>query len=386
MKPFAAIPARLPRSGIREVMDLAWEVERREPVIHLEVGQPDFATPAHIVEATCRFVQEGHTKYVPNAGVGLLRQSVARYVERTTGVPTTEDNVLITPGAVNSLATILLALVEPGDDVLLPDPGWPNYVMQATLFHGRPVFYPLRPERKFLPDPDEIDRLVTPRTKLVLLCNPSNPTGQVFDAALVRRLIEVARKHDIWVLSDEIYGDIVFDAPHAGALACDPARVLLVGGVSKSHAMTGYRVGFTRGPADFIELGAKLQEPLVSCGTGFSQLAAAAALDGPQDDVERMRLAYKARRDLALSILRERGLYQYTPGGAFYLLVDIAAARMDSREFVRELLVAKKVAVAHGSTFGEVSRRHVRVSIASSEDNIRQGMTRLCDFLTEKAR
>jgi aspartate aminotransferase/aminotransferase len=383
MKPFAAIPARLPRSGIREVMDLAWEVERSEPVIHLEVGQPDFATPEHIVEATTRFVREGHTKYVPNAGVRPLREAFARYVQRKTGVATSEGNVLITPGAVMSLATAFTALLEPGDEVLVPDPGWPNYVMTVTLVHGIPVPYPVRPENSFLPDPDEIEKLITPRTKLLMLCSPSNPTGQVYGADLMKRLMDLASRHDLYVLSDEIYADIVFENAHASALPHDPDRVLLVGGVSKSYAMTGYRVGFTRARPEYIELAAKLQEAFISCGTGFSQLAAAVALDGPQDAVEQMRRAYQARRDVALGVLRERGLYRYTPGGAFYLLVDISAARMDSYQFMRELLKRKKVAVAPGSTFGDVTRNYVRISIASSEENIREGLRRLCDLIDE---
>ena len=381
MKPFAQIPAQLPRSGIREIMFLSAEMEN---VIHLEVGQPDFPTPNHIVEATVRYVREGHTKYINNAGVIELRTAVARYFERRTGVKTTPENILVTPGAVMGMATTLLALLEPGDEVLLPDPGWPNYHMATAVLHGRPVPYELRPEAGFLPDLEQMEGLVTPRTKVLLVCNPSNPTGQVYSADLVQSLVEFARRHDLYMLSDEIYGEIVFDQEYASALPYDTdERTLILSGMSKTYAMTGYRVGFTRARPDYVELASKLQEPFVSCGVGFAQMAAAEALEGPQDCVREMCAAYRARRDVALEVLREHDLYRYTPGGAFYLLVDISATGMDSRDFALRLLEEKKVAVAPGNTFGQVSRGHVRISIASSEENIREGLGRLCAMIRE---
>ena len=191
MKPFARIPTQIPRSGIREIMALSADVEG---VIHLEVGQPDFDTPAHIVEATCRYVREGHTKYVANAGVTELRQAAARYFERRTGVETRVENILVTPGAVMSVATCLMALLDADDEVLLPDPGWPNYHMAASLLQAKPVFYDLRPDNQFLPDMDNLERLVSPRTKLLLICTPSNPTGQIYDAKVLQALMGFARK------------------------------------------------------------------------------------------------------------------------------------------------------------------------------------------------
>jgi aspartate/methionine/tyrosine aminotransferase len=386
MKPFATIPAQIPRSGIREVMDLAWEAEKTGEVIHLEVGQPDFDTPDHIVEATCRYVREGYTRYVPNAGLGQLREAAARYLELHTGVATGPENMLITPGAVMSVATAFLSLLEPGDEVLLPDPGWPNYNMAVAIAHGQPVLYKLRPESKFLPDLAELEGLITPRTKLLLLCSPSNPTGQVYDASTMKALVALAQKHDLWLLSDEIYGEIVFDGPHTSALPFDQdGRSLVISGMSKSYAMTGYRVGFTRACPEYVELAAKLQEPFVSCGSGFSQMASVEALEGPQDCVAQMREAYRCRRDVALEVLREFGMYEYTPGGAFYVLIDISASGMDSRAFTYDLIQQKRVAVAPGNTFGQVADRYVRVSIASSEDNIREGVTRLCQLVKERA-
>jgi len=384
MKPLAELPLRIPRSGIREVMDLAIAAEKEGPVIHLEVGQPDFATPAHIVEATCRAVREGHTRYISTAGIPPLREAAARSYQRRTGVATSANQVLVTTGAMMSLATSFFTLLEPGDEVLLPDPGWPNYFTSVALARGVPVPYSLRaPE--FLPDLDELQSLVTPRTKILLLCSPSNPTGQVHDAALTEALVAFARRNDLWVVSDEIYSEIVFEGSAPSVLNFDTdERCLVVSGVSKTYAMTGYRIGFTRGRVDYINVAAKLQEPFVSCGTAFSQYAAAAALDGPQDCVAEMRAAYLRRRDIALDVLRARGLYQYTPGGAFYVLVDISATAMDSRDFAVQLLKEKRVAVAPGSTFGRLSAASVRVSVASRDEDVREGVGRICDFIAER--
>ncbi|MBN98574.1 MAG: aminotransferase class I/II [Gemmatimonadetes bacterium] len=382
MKPFARIPTQIPRSGIREIMALSADIEG---VIHLEVGQPDFDTPAHIVEATCRYVREGHTKYVANAGVTELRQAAARYFERRTGVETRVENILVTPGAVMSVATCLMALLDADDEVLLPDPGWPNYHMAASLLHANPVFYDLRPDNQFLPDMDNLERLVTPRTKLLLLCTPSNPTGQIYDADVMQALMDFARRHDLFVLSDEIYGEIAFDQEHVSALPLDSdERTVIISGMSKAYAMTGFRVGLTRASAAYVDLATKLQEPFISCGVGFAQLAAAEALDGPQDAVAEMRYHYKKRRDVALEVLRQYGLYRYTPGGAFYLLVDISATGMDSRDFSLQLLEEKKVAVAPGNTFGAMCSDHIRISIASTTENIREGLHRICTMIREQ--
>ncbi len=384
MKPLAQLPLQIPRSGIREVMDLAIAAEKEGPVIHLEVGQPDFATPAHIVEATCRAVREGHTRYISTAGIGPLRESVARSFERRTGVPTSASQILVTTGAMMSLATSFFTLLEPGDEVLLPDPGWPNYVTSVALARGVAVPYTL-PSPRFLPDLEELQSLVTPRTKLLLICSPSNPTGQVHDAALTEALVAFARRNDLWVVSDEIYSEIVFENPAPSVLTFDTdERCLVITGVSKTYAMTGYRIGFTRGQADYINVAAKLQEPFVSCGTAFSQWAAVAALEGPQDCVAEMCAAYRRRRDIALDVLRERGLYRYTPGGAFYVMVDIADTGMDSRDFAVDLLREKKVAVAPGSTFGRLSAQAVRVSVASRDEDVREGVLRICDFIAER--
>ncbi len=379
MKSYATIPLNIPRSGIREVMDLA---KQKNGVIHLEVGQPDFPTPENIVEATCRYVREGYTKYVPNNGMTELREAVADYFEKKTKVKTGIENIIVTPGAVFSIATAFLSILEPGDEVLLPDPGWPNYSMSASVLNAKPVYYKMSSENDFLPDLEELERLVTLKTKLLVICTPSNPTGQVYDDELMQGFLEFTRQKDLYILSDEIYAEFVYEGNHVSALSYDTdERTLIVSGMSKSYAMTGYRVGFTRARADYVELATKLQEAFVSCGTGFSQLASAEGLNGSQKAVKEMKDIYKCRRDLTLDILKEYGLYSYKPKGAFYLLIDITSTGMDSRDFAFRLLDEKKVAVAPGSTFGEMSKNHIRVSFASSEESIQEGTKRICEMI-----
>jgi aspartate/methionine/tyrosine aminotransferase len=381
LKHYAQIPSVIPRSGIREIMDMACKIEN---VIHLEIGQPDFATPDHIIDATCSYVKKGYTKYTPNAGMDRLRLAAARYFERKTKVATGIENILVTPGAIFSIASAFLAILESGDEVLLPDPGWPNYSMMASIIHAKPIFYNLKPQNNYLPDFSELKRLVSKRTKMILICSPSNPTGQVYNSELISKFMKFAREYDLFVLSDEIYSEIIFEGEHVSALSYDTdERTLIVSGMSKSYAMTGYRVGFTRARADYIDIAAKLQEAFIACVSGFSQLAAADGLDGPQECVQKMCIAYKKCRDLALGILKKNNLYQYTPGGAFYLLIDISSTGMNSQEFAYRLLEEKKVAVAPGSTFGNISKNHIRISFASSEDNIRMGVQRIVEMIKE---
>lgn len=385
MKPFAHIPVAIPRSGIREIMDVAALAEKDGPLIHLEVGQPDFATPPHILEATIKALRDGQTRYISNGGMPALREAAARAFVRRTGVPTTAENIVVTTGAILSLTTAFFTLLEAGDEVLVPDPGWPNYTTALTLARAVPVPYRLEAPL-FLPDLANLESLVTPRTRLLIVCSPSNPTGQVHDEAMTEALVAFARKHDLWVVSDEIYSEIVFDGVAPSVLKYDTdERCIVVHGVSKSYSMTGYRIGFSRASVAYTKIAAKMQEPLVSCGTGFSQIGAIAALDGPQECVAEMTAAYKRRRDIALEVLRARGLYRYTPGGAFYVMVDVEATGMDSHDVALALIREKRVAVAPGSTFGRLSASQVRVSVASKDEDVREGVTRICDFVEERA-
>lgn len=379
MKPLATIPASLPPQGVRVIMDLAWQIP---DCIHLEVGEPSFDTPAHIVEAAVAAARSGWHKYTPNAGIPSLREALAEKMRTRNRVNCTPEQVVVHPGAVAGIASALLALVDPGEEVLVPALEWPNGELFLRQIGGVPAHYPLRAENGFLPDPADLAPLVTPRTKALLINSPANPTGAVFPPDLVRTLVGFCAERDLYLLSDEIYEHIVFDGAHTSPAQFDSeGRVITISGFSKGYAMTGWRVGYTVAPPPVAALIAKLQEPLTSCVNAVAQKAAEAALRGPQDCVETMRRAYQARRDMAVAILRQHGLYRYRPSGAFYLMVDVAAAGTDTYAVARALLREEQVAVAPGEAFGAGGKGFVRVSLASSDEAVGEGLTRICRFL-----
>jgi aspartate aminotransferase/aminotransferase len=377
MKPRSALAQALPRSGIREVMELARQMD---DVIVLVVGEPSFNTPAHIIDAAARAAHAGTTKYTPNAGLPGSRSAVAERYSQRWGRPVTPAEVLVTAGAVNALAAIVAAIAEEGDEILIPDPGWPNYVAMIELARVVPVRYPLPPENGYLPDLAELEARITPRAKAIVINNPSNPTGAVFPEETVRALVTLARKHDLWLIADEIYEDLIFEGVHVPATQFDPERVITVSGASKSYAMTGWRIGWAIMPPDLVTLCGKIQEALVSCPPSVSQAAAEAAVRGPQDAVEEMRLAYQRRRDLVREMLEPTGLLPTIPEGAFYALVDLRGAGVPSRDLSRMLLEEERVAAAPGSTFGEVAEGMVRISLATADDDLAEGCRRIVRF------
>ncbi len=382
MKPLATVPAALPPQGVRVIMDLAWQTEG---CIHLEVGEPNFFTPSHIVEAAVEAANTGFHKYTAGAGIPELRRAIAAKMRRYNDLDVGPEHVNAHPGAVTGLTSALMALVDPGDEVLMPGLSWPNGEMALQLLHGVPVHYALKPEHDFLPDLAEWEGLVTPRTKAVLINSPGNPTGAVFPERLVREIAEFCRRHDLWLLSDEIYEHIVFGAPHVSPARFAPERTITVSGLSKAYAMTGWRLGYTVAPVEVASVITKLQEPLISSTNSITQKAAVAALDGPQECVEEMRSAYQRRRDLAVSILKENGLYRYSSQGAFYLLVDISAVSQDSVAVAKSILAEEKVAVAPGEAFGANGAGLVRVSLANSEEALSEGLGRICRYIRRHA-
>jgi aspartate aminotransferase/aminotransferase len=377
MKPRSALAQALPRSGIREVMDLARQMD---DVIILVVGEPSFNTPAHIIDAAATAAHGGTTKYTPNAGLPGIRAAVAERYTRKFGRTVAPSDVLVTAGAVNALAAIVAGIAEEGDEILIPDPGWPNYVSMIELARTVPVRYPLRPENEYLPEISEIEERITPRTKALIINNPSNPTGAVFPEETVRALVELAQKHDLWLISDEIYEDLIFAGEHVPAARFDAERVITVSGVSKSYAMTGWRIGWAITNPELVALCGKIQEALVSCPPAVSQAAAEAALRGPQDAVEEMRAAYQRRRDLVREILEPVELLPTIPEGAFYAMVDLRGAGMPSRDLSRLLLEEERVAAAPGSTFGDVAEGMVRISLATADDDLAEGCRRIVHF------
>jgi aspartate aminotransferase len=378
--PPSSIASSMPVSRIREIMELAWEDPE---VIHLEVGEPDFPTPEHVVEAAHEAARSGLTRYAPNAGLPELREALADKVTRRNGYEARPDQVVVTQGGIQALYLVLLALLEPGDEVLLPDPAWPNFRMIAHLLGARVLPYPLVSEGDFLPRLEDLERLVTPRTRAILVNTPSNPLGTVVPRELVEPLLEFARRRDLWYISDEVYDEVVFDDAFvsAGAVADPGDRLVSIYSFSKVYAMTGWRVGYLVAPPDLAKLLTGMQEPIVSCVNTPAQLAALAAVTGPQDVVREMRESYRERRDELLEILERGNLPSSQPSGAFYVWTDVSAANVPSMEFARSLIEREHVAVAPGSAFGDLGEGYVRLSLASSRQDLLEGTSRLVRFV-----
>lgn len=382
--PSAAI-RQMERSGIREIFDLANTIPG---AIHLEMGEPDFSTPEHIRRAAAKAADNGYTKYTPNAGIPVLRDAIAVKVNKRNGVDATSEQIVVTPGAIAALHGTMLALCDPGDELLLPDPAWPNYAMQASLLGLKAVRYPLSTEHQMQPVAHEIEPLITDRTKLILLNSPSNPTGAIVDQDHLDEVLRLAQDHDLWVVSDEVYDEIVFDdssAPSAAASSVFAERVVSVFSFSKTYAMTGWRVGYAVAPPDLAPYLVKTQEPTTACVNAPAQLAAVAALEGPQDCVATMRDAYEDRRNDVEELLLSADVPHVKPLGAFYMWIDISASRMTGMEFARRLLAEHEVAVTPGSAFGPASDAYVRVSLASGASELREGVGRLAAALDEWA-
>jgi aspartate aminotransferase len=364
--------ARVPGSGIREIVNLV--VERGGDVLRLEIGEPDFSAPDHVIEAAYRAARAG-ARYTQSAGMLGLREAISAKLERVNRLWCPPERVIVCQGAVQGCSAVLAALLEPGEEVLIPDPAWPNYQL-LTLLHGAvPVRYPTRPQQGFLPDLDELQRLVGPRARVLVVNSPANPSGAVYPAGLVAGLLELAARHDLVVLADEVYDQLLFEGSRADAARLDPERVVGLYSFSKTYAMTGWRVGYVAAPAWLAPTLWTVQEPLVSCVSAVSQAAALAALEGPQDCVGEMREAYRRRRDLVVALLGQAGIGVVPPHGAFYLMVPFAPG-VDGRRAALDL-VDHGVAVAPGSAFGEVATDHARISLASGEEVLREAIGRL---------
>ena len=379
MQPVSSSVKNMRRSGIREIMDLA---QRMPDVVHLEVGEPGFPTPEHIVQAAQRAMEEGFTKYTPNAGLLSLREQIVVKLATVNGLEASVENVVVTTGAVGGLATALMAILEPGEEVLIPDPGWPNFEMMVICSHGIPRYYPLSQENGFWPRIELLEDVVTPACKAIIVNSPGNPTGAVFPAELVEALVDFAVRHDLYLVADEVYEQLVFGAEHVSPGIFDlDGRVVGVHSFSKTYAMTGWRVGYAVAAQSVSGYIAKLQEPFFSCASSVSQKAAEAALLGSQDCVAEMRKQYQEHRDLATRLLTDAGLAFVEPEGTFYTLVDISPFNTESYVFAKRLLQDAGVAVAPGRTFGPSGDGYIRVSLAPTAGEIREGLTRLASFV-----
>ncbi len=367
------------RSPIRAMKDAA---AAYADAIHLELGQPDFPAPQHVIEAACRAARSEYTGYTANAGMQELRKAVVVKLERENGYSAPVDGVVVTIGAMEAVFASMAVLVDAGDEILIPDPGYGNFCMAANILKAQPVRYPTLPERDFIPDMDRLATLVTPNTRALLVNSPSNPTGAVYTEETLRTLYDFCVAHDLYLISDETYDQLIFEGEHISpARWDDDGRVISIYTTSKTYAMTGWRVGFVVAHPDVAAAITKVQEPIVSCVNTVAQHAAISALLGPQDCVEAMRREYRFRRDLAVDLAQQAGLQVSFPHGAFYLLVDISVSGQDAVAFSQGLLDEEHVAVAPGSSFGSILDRYVRISLCAGPEELSDGLERLARHL-----
>jgi aspartate/methionine/tyrosine aminotransferase len=371
--------AAMPPSGIRAITNRALAVPG---VIRLEIGEPDFGTPDHIVEAAHRAAQDGYTRYTETQGLRSLREVWTERLRQVNGCAASAENLTVTAGATAALFATFASILEPGDEVMLPDPGWPNWTMMARMIGAADVGYRCSAGTGWLPDMDDLQRCISPRTRAILVNSPANPTGAVLDRAAMRALAKFAQRHDLWLISDECYDGIVFDGEHVGAASVgDPDRTVTVVSCSKTYAMTGWRVGCVAAPAALTASIAKVQQATQASVCAVAQKAAEAALSGPQECVAAMRDAYRSRRDLAVGILAEEGYPISPPQGAFYAMLDLSAVLDDSMLFALDLLERHKVAVAPGAAFGNTAPASLRIALCAGDDALREGLPRLCSAL-----
>jgi aspartate aminotransferase len=369
---------RLGTESAFEVLARAKALEAAgKPVIHLEIGEPDFPTADHISRAAIDALNAGHTHYVPAPGIPALREAVAAFLERTGRLAASPDRVIVTPGAKPIMFFTILALAEPGDEVLYPDPGFPMYESITAFAGATPVPVPLREANGFRVDVDELASLITPRSKLLIINSPHNPCGSALTGEDCAAIAELAIRHDLVVLSDEVYWALRYGGEHGGqhasVLDIDGMadRTVLLDGWSKTYAMTGWRLGFGVFPPALVEPVTRLAINSVSCTSAFSQYAAIAALDGPQDGVAAMVAEFRRRRDVVVAGLNAiDGISCLEPQGAFYAFPNITGTGRAAAELADGLLREAGVAALPGTAFGRHGEGYLRLSYANSVANI----------------
>jgi len=369
---------------IRVLFDLAADAEAGSDrdLVHLELGEPDFDTPEHVVDAASDAARAGRTNYTPNAGIPELRAAIAdRHTDGSERSVDPDSAVVVTTGGVEAIYLALLTAADAGEEVVVPTPAWPNPISGARLVGADPVEVPMPAERGFDPDPDRIVDAIGPDTAAVTLTSPSNPTGRVFSPDAVRRVVTAAADHDAYVLADEVYRTLTYEeTPPRVADLADPEErewVLSVGSVSKTYAMTGWRVGWLVGPADVCGEVTKIRESTTSCVNTPAQYAALAALTGPRESVRAMKAAFRERREYVLDRIDAiPGVSCPRPEGAFYVFVDVSALDGPSMDVAKRLLADYDVVAAPGSAFGAGGEGHLRFSFANSPDRLEAGFDR----------
>lgn len=374
----------IPRSGIRDFFEI---VQSMHDVISLGIGEPDFVTPWHIREAAIYSLEKGHTGYTSNLGSPRLRRIISDYVGNRFGLAyRAENEVIVTVGVSEAIDIAIRALVNPGDEVLYHEPCYVSYAPTVLLAHGVPVAVPTRPEADFALDPEALAERITPRSKLLMLNFPTNPTGGTLDRARLEKIARLCVEHDLIVITDEIYSELTYDDAEHLSIASMPGmqeRTIFLHGVSKAFAMTGWRIGFGCGPAELIEAMMKVHQYAMLCAPIMSQEAAAEALQHGEPAMEAMRREYALRRNYIVSALNEMGLETFSPRGSFYAFPCIRSTGMDSRTFALSLLQAENVAAVPGSAFGESGEGYLRCSFATALPKIKIAMERMARFVEQ---
>ena len=372
---------RMDRLGTESAFEVLARAKAMEAaghkIIHLEIGEPDFPTASHIIEAAVEALRAGHTHYVPALGIPPLREAVAAFLERTGRMRTTPDRVIVTPGAKPIMFFTILALANEGDEVLYPDPGFPMYESITSFAGALPVPVPLRETNGFRIDVAELGRLITPHSRLLIINSPHNPCGSALTREDCAAIAELAQRHDLVVLSDEVYWAIRYGPGHASVLDFDGMadRTVLLDGWSKTYAMTGWRLGFGVFPSALVEPVTRLAINSVSCTSAFSQYAAIAALDGPQDAVAEMVAEFRRRRDVIVVGLNGiPGIRCIEPQGAFYAFPNITGTGLPATELQARLLQEAGVAALAGTAFGPWGEGFLRLSYANSVANIQTAL------------
>ena len=384
--------SRLGTEGAFEVLAKARRLEAQgKRIVHLEIGEPDFATPDNIVEAGISAMQNGYTHYTPASGIFEAREAVANFVARTLKTEVDPNEVVLVPGSKNVLLFTLLACIEPGDEVIIPDPGYPAYASQINFIGAVPKPVTLREESGFRMDLDELASLITPKTRMLIVNTPQNPTGGVLTTEDVEFVCELAHKHDLMVVSDEIYSQLVYGFDHVSPLSHPGMRerTVLMDGLSKSYAMTGWRLGYAVAPK---ALAAKLDTLMInssSCAAGFTQMAAIEALSAPESEhaVSRMVKVFEHRRNLVVDGLNAiPGMRCARPQGAFYAFPNIEGTGFDEHELADRLLSEAGVAVLPGTAFGRAGKGFIRLAYTQSEDELKLGLNRIGEFISANSR
>ena len=370
-------------SGIRKFFDLAADMPH---CISLGVGEPDFKTPWSVRDAGIRSLELGRTKYTANSGLKELRGEICNYLQRRFDLHYKEENVLVTVGGSEAIDLTIRAVVQPGDEVIIPEPCFVRYEPITQLTGGVPVHIATRAEDQFRLTADQLRAAITPRTKLLIFPYPNNPTGAVMSAAEMEEIAAVLRETDVLVLSDEIYSELTYGLDRHVSIASLPGmaeRTIVVNGFSKSYAMTGWRLGYAAGPAPLVKVMTKIHQSCIMSAPTTSQYAAITALRQCDDQIEMMRDEYNRRRRYVVKALNEMGLTCFEPRGAFYVFPSIQISGLTSSEFCEQLLREKEVAIIPGSAFGASGEGYARISYAYSVDHLQTAMKRIREFLTE---